>query len=87
MTLTLRKALNRYFVSNNLSRGTRAEYRSTLNKWESWNTDIPIDRLGRKEITEFLDRMFLTAQENNGKNPGRTANKAREQLRAVMSWV
>jgi hypothetical protein len=27
------------------------------------------------------------AQEDNGKNPGRTGNKAREQLRAVMSWA
>ena len=87
MTLTLRKTRCRYLINCNLSNGTQAEYRSTLNKWESWNSDIPIDQLGRKEIAEFPDHVFVTATEKKGKNPGRTANKAREQLRAVMSWA
>lgn len=87
MTLTLRKTLDRYFTSCDLSNGTQAEYRSTLNKWENWNSDISINQLGRKEIAEFLDLVFANATAKEGKNPGRTANKAREQLRAVMSWA
>ncbi len=55
MSLTLRKTLDRYFKKCDLSNGTQAEYRSTLNKWENWNSNISIDQLGRKEISEFLD--------------------------------
>ncbi len=87
MTQTLRKTLVRYFINCKLSRGTQAEYRSTLKKWESWNAEIHLDQLGRKDIAEFLDRVYLAAVENDGKNPGRTTNKAREQIRAVMSWA
>ena len=87
MPLTLRKTLDRYFRNCDLSNGTQAEYRSTLNKWENWKSDIPINQLGRKEIAEFLDLVFVNATAKDGKNPGRTANKAREQLRAVMSWA
>jgi hypothetical protein len=70
VTKTLRKTLIRYFINCKLSRGTQAEYRSTLKKWESWNADIPLDQLGRKDIAEFLDRVYLAAVENDGKNPG-----------------
>ena len=87
MTLTLKETLRRYFANCNHSNSTKAEYRSTLKKWECWNADIHIDELGRKEIADFLDHVFYGAVEKKGENPGRTANKAREQLRAVMSWA
>jgi hypothetical protein len=48
---------------------------------------VPIDRLGRKEIREFLDWVYDQAIADEGTNPGRTANKAREHLRAVISWA
>ncbi len=87
MSLTLRNILKRYFSNCNHSYGTRAEYRSTLNKWERWKPGITLNELNRKEIAEFLDYVFAAASDNNGKNPGRTSNKAREQLRAIMSWA
>jgi hypothetical protein len=46
-----------------------------------------IEKLGRKEIREFLDWVYERAVAEEGTNPGRTANKAREQLRAVVSWA
>jgi len=36
---------------------------------------------------EFLDWAYDRALANEGSNPGRTANKAREHLRAVTSWA
>ena len=87
MKLILRTALQRYFVASNLANGTQAEYRSTLNKWEEWNAKIQINKLGRREIAEFLDHVYASAKEKEGTNPGRTSNKAIEQLRAVMSWA
>ena len=48
---------------------------------------IPIEDLTRKDIREFLDRVQEEAIAEQGTNPGRTANKARENLRAVMSWA
>ena len=87
MKLTLRNTVHRYFAASNLANGTQAEYRSTLNKWEESNAKIPISKLGRREIAEFLDHVYASAKEKEGTNPGRTSNKAREQLRAVMSWA
>ena len=87
MKLTLRNTVHRYFAASNLANGTQAEYRSTLNKWEEWNAKIQINKLGRREIAEFLDHVYASAKEKEGTNPGRTSNKAREQLRGVMSWA
>ena len=70
-----------------LSRGTRNEYFSTLRKWEQWGVGTPIEELRRKDIREFLDWVYELAVTNKGTNPGRTSNKAREHLRAVISWA
>ena len=43
--------------------------------------------LSRKEIREFLDWVHERAVRDEGTNPGRTANKARGHLRAVLSWA
>jgi len=48
---------------------------------------VPIERLGRKEIRGFLDWVYDRAVAHEGTNAGRTANKAREHLRAVISWA
>ena len=47
----------------------------------------PIEELRRKEIREFLDWVYEHAVADEGTNPGRTANKARENRRAVISWA
>lgn len=41
----------------------------------------------RKQIRVLLDWVYERAVNQNGKSPGRTANKAREHLRAVVSWA
>jgi integrase len=76
-----------YLRAKPLSRGTRNEYFSTLRKWEQWGVGTPIEELRRKEIREFLDWVYELAVTNKGTNPGRTSNKAREHLRAVISWA
>jgi hypothetical protein len=43
--------------------------------------------LQHKQIREFLDWVHERALAQDGMNPGRTANKAREHLRAVISWA
>lgn len=87
MPITLRSAVQKYLRSRNSAPRTRAEYRTTLAKWKSWGDGAPIERLGRKEIREFLDWVYDQAVADEGTNPGRTANKAREHLRAVISWA
>lgn len=87
MRTTLSAAVESYLRAKDLSRGTRNEYFSTLRKWEHFGSGAPIEELRRKDIREFLDSVYLRAVADDGTNPGRTANKAREHLRAVISWA
>src|SRR5262245_54624882 len=87
MPTSLRRAVTNYLRTGQFAHGTRAEYRTTLKKWTEWGGGVAIEKLGRKEIREFLDWVYERAVEQEGTNPGRTANKAREQLRAIISWA
>jgi integrase len=87
MATTLQMAVSQYLRSGNLARGTRAEYQTTLKKWTEWGGAVPIEQLGRREIGGFLDWVYEQAVAQEGTNPGRTANKARDHLRAVISWA
>src|SRR6516165_8250814 len=83
MPTTLKTAAESYLRAKALSRGTRNEYLSTLRKWETWGGGLPIEQLRRKDLREFLDLVYEQAVKDEGENPGRTANKAREHLRAI----
>ena len=87
MPTTLQKAVELYMRAKNLARGTRDEYLVTVRKWVRWGQSVPIDELTRGDIREFLDRVYENAVSEEGRNPGRTANKVRENLRAVLSWA
>lgn len=87
MSTTFASAVESYLKAKNLSHGTRDEYGSTVRKWIQWGREVAIEQLGRKEVREFLEWVHDRAIVNEGTNPGRTANKARENLRAVMSWA
>lgn len=87
MPTTLHAAAEAYLRARHLSPGTQAEYRSTLRKWNRWGGAIPIEAMSRKNLREFLDWVFEQAVREDGDNPGRTANKARENLRAIVSWA
>jgi hypothetical protein len=80
-------AAESYLRAKPLSRGTRNEYRSTLRKWNQWGSEVPIEMLQRRDVREFLDWVYERAVADHGANPGRTANKAREHVRAVLSWA
>jgi integrase len=87
MPTTLKAAVTKYLRAGNPARGTRDEYQTTLRKWKEWGGGVPIERLGRKELRAFLDWVYERAVAEEGTNPGRTANKAREHLRAIISWA
>ena len=87
MPTTFKTAVMHYLRAGNLTRGTRKQYLATLRKWTECGCDVPIEDLTRREIRDFLDWVHENAMANAGTNPGRTANKAREHLRAVMSWA
>jgi len=87
MPTTLESAVNKYLRSGNPAQRTREEYSTTLRKWECWGEGVPLDELGRREIREFLDWVNADAASRDGRNPGRTANKVRSHLRAVMGGV
>ena len=81
MPMTLETAVAKYLDASNPAQGTRDEYNTTLKKWQQWGRGVPIENLGCKEIREFLDWVHEHAVTQEGTNPGRTANKAREHLR------
>jgi integrase len=87
MSTTFESAVAKYLSGSCPARGTRKQYRATLAKWAQWGGGAAIEDLGRKEIREFLDWVYEHAVADEGTNPGRTANKAREHLRAVISWA
>src|SRR3954453_22368654 len=87
MATHLKAAVESYLRAKSLSRGTRNEYASTVRKWEQWGGAVPIEDLRRKGVREFLDWVHERAVADEGTNPGRTTNKAREHLRAVLSWA
>jgi hypothetical protein len=52
-----------------------------------WGGGIPVEQLARKDIREFLDWVYDEAVTGEEDNPGRSANKAREQIRAILYWA
>ena len=86
MPTTLETAVAKYLRSGNPAPRTREEYSTTLRKWARWGSTIPIEQLRRQDIRAFLDWVYEDASCNGG-NPGRTANKVRSHLRAVMAWA
>jgi integrase len=87
MPMSLMSAVTKYLNATTPAPGTRKEYRTTLKKWAGWGGGVPIEHLGRRDVRDFLDWVYEQAVADEGTNPGRTANKAREQLRAVISWA
>ena len=87
MSTTLKNAVVRYLRTGSPAVGTRKEYFATLRKWTAWGGGMAIEKLSRREIRDFLDWVYERAVEEEGINPGRTANKARENIRAIMSWA
>jgi integrase family protein with SAM-like domain len=87
MPITLETVVAKYLRPGNPAQRTREEYSTTLKKWKRWGDGVSLEKLGRKEIREFLDWVYEDAAAQQGRNPGRTANKVRSHLRAVMSWA
>lgn len=87
MPTSLSSAIDQFLKSSKPSQGTKAEYQTTQRKWEAWGQGESIEQLSRKHVRDFLAWVYEQAVTENGTNPGRTANKAREQLKAVMAWA
>ena len=83
----LKRSQYKHLTTKKLSGGTRKEYKSTVTKWTAWGNGVDVDQINRSHIRDFLDWVHDKAAEDGGSNPGRTANKARENLRAIMSWA
>ena len=87
MPTTLESVVAKYLRSGNPAQRTREEYATTVRKWSRWGGAVPLERLGRKEIREFLDGVYEDASGRHGTNPRRMAKKVRSHLRAVVSWA
>jgi hypothetical protein len=77
----------KYLNSKKLSSGTCKEYRGTVAKWIAWGKGVDVDQIGRTHLRDFLDWVHEKAAADGGSNAGRTANKACENLRALLSWA
>ena len=87
MPTNLETAIKGYLRARNLSSGSRDSYFTTLRKWSEWGGGVSLEELRRHHFRDFLDWVHERAVQHDGSNPGSTANKARENLRAVMSWA
>ncbi len=87
MSISLEKVAVKYLTTKKLSSGTCKAYRATVTKWIAWGNGVDVDQIERTHIREFLDWVHEKAASDGGSNAGRTANKARENLRAVLSWA
>ena len=87
MPTQLKTAVHNYLRAGNQAHGTRKGYLSTLRKWTRWGGGVPIEELTRPDIRDFLDWVYEQAVEREQTNPGRTTNKSRENLRAIMAWA
>ena len=77
----------KYLTAKKLSGGTRKEYKSTITKWTAGGNGVDVDEINRSHIRDFRNCVHDKPAEDGGSNPGRTANKARENLRAIMLWA
>lgn len=87
MSVSLENVAEKYLTTKRLSPGTQKEYRSTIAKWTAWGKPLDVNQIERRHIREFLDWVHEKATSDGGSNAGRTANKARENFRALMSWA
>ena len=62
MPTTLRTVVLKYLHAGRPARGTRDEYRTTLKKWKRWGDGVPIEKLERKEIRDFLESCYPDAK-------------------------
>ena len=87
MSISLENVAERYLTARKLSSGTQKEYRSTITKWTAWGQGVEVVQIGRAHLREFVDWVYQKASDDGGSNAGRTANKARKNLRAILSWA
>ena len=87
MPTSLRTAITKYLRGNSRAQRTCNEYQTTLKKCSEWGNGVALEELGRKEVREFLDWVYERAIDQGGTNPGRTSNKARDHLKAIISWA
>ena len=80
MATTLESVVVKYLRSGNPAQRTREEYSTTLRKWTRWGGAVPLEKLGRKEIRDFLDWVNEDAKARQARNPGRTSNKVRSHF-------
>jgi site-specific recombinase XerD len=87
MPTTVRKAVEMYLQARDPAHGTRRAYRTTVKKWLAFDGQVSLEKLDRPTLRKFLSWVYEQASTSGGTNPGRTANKARTHLRAVVSWA
>lgn len=87
MSTSMKNAVEMYLQARNPARGTRVEYHTTVKKWHAWKGKVPIEKLDRRTLRDFLNWVHDRAIDKGGSNPGRTANKACTHIRAVVSWA
>jgi hypothetical protein len=72
MSISLKKAAEKYLAGRSLSAGTQKEYRSTVTKWLCWGQGVEVDQIERQHIRDFLDWVYEKAATDGGSNAGRT---------------
>ena len=55
MSISLEAVSAKYLTADNLSGGSRKEYKSTITKWTVWGNGVDVDQINRSHIREFLD--------------------------------
>lgn len=101
--VSLSAATEQYHVERRSAKATRAEYRTTLRKWDAWISDSsssahrcvtpmraaadqPLAKITEEAMAAFVRWVHERAVSDAATNPGRVANKAREQLVALLHF-
>ena len=87
MSISLKNVVEKYLTNKKLASGTCKEYRSTVTKWIACGKGVAVNEIGRADLRDFVDWVYEKTAEDGGSNAGRTANKARETLKAILSWA
>jgi hypothetical protein len=87
MSISFESVATKYLAAKQLSSGACKEYRGAVTKWIAWGKGVDVDQIGRVHLRDFLDWVHEKAAADGGSNAGRTANKSRETIRAILSWA
>jgi len=90
---TVEDLIEAYLRAKESSPGTCESYRTTGRKWSEWRnshrsqTPMQANAITAGDLEDWLAWVYEQAVAGKDSNPGRTHNKRRQELQAVLTWA